>query len=66
MKFLKVGEITVDNSLTRGNVCTGLFNLDEEGGVKGDIGILPVAFCPTCFAGVSDMCEQLCNHEEVE
>ena len=63
MKFL---DINVDNSLTRCNVCTGYFNLDKEGGVKGDIGILRVAFCPTCFAGVSDMCEQLCNHEEVE
>ena len=56
MKFL---DINVDNSLTRCNVCTGYFNLDKEGGVKGDIGILRVAFCPTCFAGVSDMCEQL-------
>jgi hypothetical protein len=40
------------------NVCQCDFD-DDEGGVQGYLGILPVAFCPTCFAGLCDMVEQL-------
>ena len=29
------------------NVCTGEFSLKDEGGIKGQFGILPVTFCPT-------------------
>jgi len=36
---------------------------DDEGGVQGYLGILPVAFCPTCFAGLCDMVEQLNDRE---
>ena len=36
------------------STCYGAFNLETEGGVAGDIGILPVAFCPTCRAGIID------------
>ena len=32
---------------------------DDEGGIQGYLGILPVAFCPTCYAGIFDMVEQL-------
>lgn len=31
---------------------------EDEGGTVGYIGILPVAFCPTCFAGIIDMAQQ--------
>jgi hypothetical protein len=37
--------------------------LDEEGGMLGYIGIIPVAFCPTCYAGICDMVEQLYEKE---
>jgi len=40
------------------NVCQCDFT-DDEGGVQGYLGILPVAFCPTCYAGIVDMVEQL-------
>ena len=40
------------------NVCQCDFT-DDEGGVQGYLGILPVAFCPTCFAGLCDMVGQL-------
>jgi hypothetical protein len=49
-------------------VCGCEFDLEAEGGIQGDIGILPVAFCPTCCNGIRDMAEQLwpCpNCEEV-
>jgi len=44
------------------NVCQCDFT-DDEGGVQGYLGILPVAFCPTCFAGLCDMVEQLNERE---
>ena len=46
------------------SVCSCEFDLDGEGGIVGDIGILPVAFCPTCLSGVQDMCEQLGNFSD--
>lgn len=39
-------------------ICEGGFDLALEGGVEGFIGILPVAFCPTCKAGIFDFVEQ--------
>jgi len=44
------------------NVCQCDFT-DDEGGVQGYLGILPVAFCPTCFAGLCDMVGQLNERE---
>ena len=44
------------------NVCQCDFT-DDEGGVQGYLGILPVAFCPTCFAGLCDMVEQMNGRE---
>ena len=46
------------------SVCSGELDLDGEGGIAGDFGILPVAFCPTCFAGVEDMCKQFGNFSD--
>jgi len=36
---------------------------DDEGGMLGYIGIIPVAFCPTCYSGICDMVEQLDGRE---
>jgi len=36
---------------------------DDEGGMVGYIGIIPVAFCPTCYSGICDMVEQLDGRE---
>ena len=36
---------------------------DDEGGMLGYIGIIPVAFCPTCYSGICDMVEQLNTRE---
>ena len=38
---------------------------DDEGGTQGYLGIIPVAFCPTCYAGIFDMVEQLEDREWV-
>ena len=44
------------------NVCQCDFT-DDEGGIQGYLGILPVAFCPTCFAGLCDMAGQMNQRE---
>jgi hypothetical protein len=41
------------------SVCQCEFDLDDEGGTKGNFGIIPVAFCPTCLSSTFDMVEQL-------
>lgn len=44
------------------SVCQADFT-DDEGGMLGYIGIIPVAFCPYCYAGICDMVEQLDDRE---
>jgi hypothetical protein len=39
------------------NAC-GCTYTDDEGGVEGDFGILPMCFCPTCFSCMCDMASQ--------
>jgi hypothetical protein len=39
------------------NVCACDFT-DDEGGIQGHFGILPVAFCPTCYSCMVDMVSQ--------
>lgn len=36
---------------------------DDEGGVHGEFGIIPVSFCPTCFSCMCDMVQQLDERE---
>lgn len=47
------------------NVCSCEFT-DDEGGVDGHFGILPVHFCPTCFSCMIDMAEQWMGYDEEE
>lgn len=47
------------------NVCSCEFT-DDEGGVDGHFGILPVHFCPTCFSCMIDMAEQWLGDAEEE
>jgi hypothetical protein len=39
------------------NVCATKFT-DDEGGVLGYFGVIPVAFCPTCYSSMVDMVTQ--------
>ena len=32
---------------------------EEQGGCEGELGIIPVNFCPFCLSGLFDMVEQL-------
>lgn len=47
------------------SVCSCEFT-EDEGGVDGHFGILPVAFCPTCFSCMIDMAEQYLDISETE
>lgn len=48
------------------SVCSGDFDIEGEGGVIGNIGILPVRFCPTCLNGVMEMMEYLSGLEHCD
>jgi len=50
---------------TQCSVCKCEFSIEDEGGIDGFFGILPVAFCPTCLSCMCDMAEQL-NHFDEE
>jgi hypothetical protein len=39
------------------NVCACKFT-DDEGGIQGYFGMIPVAFCPTCYSCMVDMVGQ--------
>jgi hypothetical protein len=41
------------------SVCSCEFSLEDEGGIEGEFGIIPVSFCPTCLCCMQDMCDQL-------
>jgi hypothetical protein len=38
---------------------------DDEGGIQGNFGILPMSFCPTCLSCMLDMVDQLNPREWV-
>jgi hypothetical protein len=40
------------------SICSCDFDIEAEEGTEGDIGILPVAFCPTCRVGILDFADQ--------
>lgn len=39
------------------NVCSCEFT-EDEGGILGYFGILPVSFCPNCYSSMVDMVSQ--------
>lgn len=38
---------------------------DDEGGIQGYFGILPVSFCPTCFSCMCDMASQYLDDDQL-
>jgi hypothetical protein len=40
------------------NVCSCTYT-DDEGGVQGYFGMIPVSFCPTCFSSMCNMVQQM-------
>lgn len=48
----------MEEEINKCNVCSCEFT-DDEGGIHGYFGILPVSFCPTCYSSMCDMVEQM-------
>jgi hypothetical protein len=59
--FIENRRSTTDISIC--NICSCDFSLQDEGGIDGYIGILYFCFCPTCFSGIVDMCDQLKGYD---
>jgi hypothetical protein len=47
------------------SVCSCEFT-EDEGGLLGYFGMLPVAFCPFCFSSMCDMVDQLSIDDDLE
>ena len=48
------------------SICECSFIQEQEGGLNGQIGMLPVNFCPFCLSGVLDMTKQLLGINDEE
>lgn len=57
--FQHVGE------LHKCSICSCEFT-EDEGGLLGYFGMLPVAFCPFCFSSMCDMVDQLSIDDDLE
>ena len=57
-------QIDKGKSLEVCSVCSCEFSPEDEGGVIGEFGILPVAFCPTCLCCMMDMADQLRGEDD--
>ena len=42
------------------SICDNDFYMEDEGGIAGNFGICPVAFCVWCYASIVDMVSQGC------
>jgi hypothetical protein len=40
-------------------ICHTDYDSEEEGGIEGYLGIIPVSFCSSCFTGVVSMVEEV-------
>jgi hypothetical protein len=47
------------------NVCSCTYS-EDEGGMEGYFGMLPVTFCPTCFSSMCDMASQFLTAEDLK
>jgi len=41
------------------SICESEADLEKEGGIQGEIGILPLTLCVWCYSGVTDMVESM-------
>ena len=71
-EYNKTSEVAMINGLGHDDsgenecdVCSTDFT-DDEGGITGYFGILPVAFCPDCLSSMCDMVSQLMGWGEEE
>ena len=41
------------------SICESEADLDNEGGIQGEIGIIPITLCVWCYAGVTSIVESM-------
>ena len=41
------------------SICDSEMDIEGRGGISGEIGILPVAFCEWCYSGITSMFESM-------
>ena len=49
----------MDEVILKCTACSGDFDIIGEGGIEGQIGILPMQFCPTCLNGIFEMVDYI-------
>ena len=54
----------MDNETHECTACSCEYT-DDEGGIQGYFGMLPMSFCPTCLSSIYDMMDQLNPREWV-
>ena len=45
-------------------ICESEFSLEDEGGIAGYFGVMPVTFCPWCYSSMVDMVLKMSNLDE--
>lgn len=50
--------MTTESEWHKCSICSSRYT-EAAGGCEGDLGIIPVSFCPFCLSGLVDMVEQL-------
>ena len=48
------------------SICHGEFDIDLEGGISGELGILPVSLCAMCYSGLSTLFNDPELYEQME
>jgi len=51
-------------AMSKCSVCSTEFSIEDEGGIAGEFGIIPVEFCPTCLCCMMDMADQLRGEDD--
>lgn len=64
MDKTKSGERMIEEETHKCTACSCEYT-DDEGGIQGNFGILPMSFCPTCLSCMLDMADQLNPREWV-
>jgi len=49
---------------TECTICKSEFDIENEGGTSGHLGMLWVAFCPFCLSGIINMVKQLLDIDD--
>ena len=49
---------------TECSVCKTAFSPEDEGGIMGHFGLIPVQFCPMCLSSCIDMVNMLQDRKE--